>query len=68
MDISLSMEKFFSIISSVTGWTLLSIIVMLAIALVIGVAKSLISLFIAEPANTKIISDYAEPERLKPVK
>ena len=68
MDISLSMEKFFSIISSVTGWTLLSIITMLAIALVFGVAKGLISLFFDKAADTQFISDYAEPERLKPVK
>ena len=70
MDISLSLDTLFNVFGFIAGWTLIALVAMLAISLVLSVAKGLISLvkgydLINEDPE---MSDYAEPERLKPVK
>jgi hypothetical protein len=70
MDISLSLSKIFSIIGTISGWAFIAIFLMLATALVIGTARTIVDMFIGKDFvnNDPELSDYAEPERLKPVK
>ena len=70
MDISLPLSKMLDILAFIGGWTLIAIFAMLAVSLVVSVAKGLFS-FVKDNNSIKndpYMSDYAEPERLKPVK
>jgi hypothetical protein len=69
MNISLSLSKMLDIMAFIGGWTLIALFAMLAVSLVVSVAKGLISLTKnGDSTIDSFISDYAEPERLKPVK
>jgi hypothetical protein len=70
MDITLSLSKIFSIIGTISGWALIAIFMMTATAVVVGFAKAIVDMFIKRDSvnNDPELSDYAEPERLKPVK
>ena len=70
MDISLPLSKILDILTFIGGWTLIALVAMLSISLVVSVAKGLFSLVKDENSikNDPYMSDYAEPERLKPVK
>jgi len=58
------------IFAFIGGWTLIALVAMLSISLVISVAKGLIGLVKGYDLidDDPQMSDYAEPERLKPVK
>ena len=70
MDISLSLSKMLDIFAFIGGWTLIALVAMLSISLVFSVAKGLIGLVKGYDSidDDPYMSDYAEPERLKPVK
>ena len=70
MDITLSLSKIFSIIGTISGWAFIAIFMMLATALVIGIAKAIVDMFIGKDdiKNDPELSDYPEPKNLKTVK